>query len=73
MLLSVYPNIMQKLRESMTASLAPLFEDAVALLRGKQEPLAKLEYTTAIIKETLRLFPIGFTARKDDKEYAIAL
>ncbi|KAJ6020568.1 cytochrome P450 [Penicillium herquei] len=63
-MLSLHPNVMEKLRhehsEVFDADLAKTQE----ILRSNPHKTSKLAYTTAVIKETLRLFPVGFGARK---------
>lgn len=45
----------------------PSFVGAVNLLTNQPQRTTELEYTTGVLKETLRLFPVGFTAKMDDK------
>jgi cytochrome P450 len=60
MLLSKHPQVVQKLRDEHTAVFSPDFETTVAQLQEKPYKLNELTYTTAVIRETLRLFPVGF-------------
>jgi cytochrome P450 len=60
MLLSKHPEVLQKLRDEHTKVFAPSFEDTVSLLQENPYKLNDLSYTTAVIRETLRLFPVGF-------------
>ncbi|KAL8377785.1 hypothetical protein RB595_008461 [Gaeumannomyces hyphopodioides] len=69
MLLSCYPAVMARVRdEHDTVCGAPgTLDDAARLLRDEPHRTAELTYTTAVIKETLRMFPVGFVVRQDDK------
>jgi cytochrome P450 len=81
MLLSKNPSVLSKLRSEHAEifSASPL--KTITLLRENPQKLAELEYTDAVIKETLRLFPVGFSPRQsttlsstiehDGKEYPI--
>ncbi|KAF6791367.1 cytochrome p450 monooxygenase [Colletotrichum sojae] len=64
MLLSLYPDVMQRVREEHDAVFPADVLECAETLRTHPQKTNELEYTTAVIKETLRLFPVGFTARK---------
>jgi cytochrome P450 len=61
-MLAAHPDAVRKLREEHTR----VFGDKEAtgqVLKENPYKLNDLHYTTAVIKETLRLFPIGFSPR----------
>lgn len=63
MLLSKAPDVVRKLREEHSMIFAEGSEDTLTILRDSPQKLGELEYTGAVIKETLRLFPVGFGVR----------
>ena len=63
MLLSANPDCVAKLREEHDRVFGPDIESAVAQLQENPSKINELEYTTNVLKETLRMFPIGNTAR----------
>ncbi|OAX77911.1 hypothetical protein ACJ72_07785 [Emergomyces africanus] len=63
MLLSKYPDVVKRAREEHDKVFSPDFNRTVEMIRSNPEKLYDLQYTTGIIKETLRLFPIGSVAR----------
>ncbi|KLJ05508.1 hypothetical protein EMPG_11008 [Blastomyces silverae] len=63
MLLSKHPEIVRKAREEHDTLFSPDFNRTVEMIRENPEKLYDLQYTTAIIKETLRLFPVASVAR----------
>jgi cytochrome P450 len=63
MLLSKNPDVVQKLREEHSRVFDPSFDRTLAILRENPHKLNELDYTTSVIKETLRLFPVGFGIR----------
>ncbi|KAG7142516.1 Cytochrome monooxygenase aflN like protein [Verticillium longisporum] len=63
MLLSVHPEAMARLRREHDEVFAPGLDATVALIEKDPKRTNRLEYTNAVIKETLRFFPIGFTIR----------
>ncbi|KAG0646995.1 Cytochrome P450 monooxygenase aflN [Hyphodiscus hymeniophilus] len=81
MLLSKNPKVLQKLRDEHTRVFHSDPTESINILQDSPAKLNELEYTTAVIKETLRLFPVGFmvreaepgaTIRYNDTEYPIA-
>ncbi|KAK3995526.1 cytochrome P450 [Cladorrhinum sp. PSN332] len=64
LLLSLHPEAMSRLREEHDGVFSPSYSETIQLLKSKPSKTSELEYTTAVIKETLRLFPIGFTFRQ---------
>lgn len=67
MLLSTHPECLQAIRDEHDRIAGPHFSGAVDLLTNQPQRTTELEYTTGVIKEALRLYPVGFTAKKDDK------
>lgn len=63
MLLSTHPAVVSKLRAEHARVFAPDIETTHALLKAEPQRLKKLDYTTCVIKETLRMYPIGNTGR----------
>ncbi|PGH33666.1 hypothetical protein GX50_03493 [[Emmonsia] crescens] len=63
MLLSKHPEAVRQAREEHEKVFSPDFNRTVEMIRAHPEKLYDLHYTTGIIKETLRLFPIGSVAR----------
>ncbi|CAI6100040.1 unnamed protein product [Clonostachys chloroleuca] len=64
MLLSAFPEVLRKLREEHDRVFDTDFDRTLELLHENPSLIKSLHYTTAVIHETLRLFPIGMTARK---------
>lgn len=64
MLLSKSPEVVEKLREEHTRVFASSFEETISILQANPSKLDELDYTTAVILETLRLFPVGFGVRE---------
>ncbi|KAL3468092.1 cytochrome P450 [Aspergillus heterothallicus] len=62
-MLAAHPEVVQKVREEHNQVFGDM-ENTRQLLDDNPYKLNELHYTTAVIKETLRLFPIGFTPRK---------
>jgi cytochrome P450 len=69
MLLSKHPEVVQKLREEHTRVFHANFKETIDILLDLPQKTSELEYTTAVIKETLRLFPVGFGVRKAEPGY----
>jgi cytochrome P450 len=69
MLLSKHPEAVQKLREEHTRVFHANFTETIEILLDSPQKTSELEYTTAVIKETLRLFPVGFGVRKAELGY----
>ncbi|KAJ4359334.1 hypothetical protein N0V95_002258 [Ascochyta clinopodiicola] len=68
MILSTHPEIIQKLREEHDRVFAPGIDASYDILCSEPQKLNGLIYTTNVLKETLRLYPIGSTARKEQSE-----
>lgn len=63
-LLSLHPDAMKRLREEHDAIFDRDHEATFNMLREAPQKVGELEYTTAVIKEALRLFPVGFGGRQ---------
>ena len=66
-LLSESPDKMVKVQQEHDRVFGSNPDDAAALIRSKPVLLNKLEYTLAVIKETLRLYPPASTMREGNK------
>ena len=64
MFLSLYPDVMRRLREEHDRVFDPDFGTTVDVLTRTPQKTNELEYTSAVIKETLRIFPVGFNVRE---------
>ncbi|EEY15086.1 conserved hypothetical protein [Verticillium alfalfae VaMs.102] len=73
MLLSVHPEAMARLRREHDEVFAPGLDATVALIEEDPKRTNRLEYTNAVIKETLRFFPIGFTIPRGAAGHNVAL
>ncbi|KAH8890679.1 cytochrome P450 [Thozetella sp. PMI_491] len=63
MLLSAHPEALKKMREEHDRVFSKDFDKTVEMLQQDPSLLRQLDYTKAVIDETLRLFPIGFSVR----------
>lgn len=68
MLLSTHPEVVQKMRAEHDAVFGKNTSEALRILEGDSSRLNELEYTSAVIKEAMRLFPVGFGVRKAPAE-----
>ena len=73
MLLSKSPEVVKKLREEHTRVFHEGFAETLNILQDSPQKLDELVYTTAVIKETLRLFPVGYGVREAAAGYALLL
>jgi cytochrome P450 len=64
MLLSKNPKIVQKIRDEHDTVFGANIAEALEILETDPSKLNDLKYTSAAIKETLRMFPVGFGIRK---------
>ena len=64
MMLSVNPDVVRKLREEHDRVFAPSIEASYEMLKADPYRLNQLTYTSHVIKEVLRFFPVGNTARE---------
>ena len=64
MLLSHSPETVKKLKEEHTRIFHSEFAETLDILQKSPQKLNDLEYTNAVIQETLRLFPVGFGVRE---------
>jgi cytochrome P450 len=68
MLLSACPDVVRKLREEHDRVFASGIDASYEILCAEPYRLNNLEYTTNVIKETLRHYPVGCTARREQTE-----
>lgn len=66
LLLSSHPDALQQLRAEHDCVFGPDATNVRSILQESPHKLNELEYTTAVINETLRMFPVGFSLRTDD-------
>lgn len=64
MLLSKSPGVAQKMREEHDRVFGKDLETTLETLKESPMKLNELEYTTAVLKEALRLFPVGFGVKE---------
>ncbi|KAI1480622.1 cytochrome P450 [Daldinia eschscholtzii] len=64
MLLSKHPEVVQKMLEEHEAVFGRNLTTILENLKESPVKLSELEYTTGVIKETVRLFPIGFGVKE---------
>jgi hypothetical protein len=64
MLLSKHPEVVQYLREEHDAVFGKGIDETMRNLEATPSKLNDLAYTDAVIRETLRLFPVGFGIKK---------
>ncbi|KAH8673794.1 cytochrome P450 [Xylariales sp. PMI_506] len=64
MLLSRSPEVLLKMRQEHDALFGKTLAETLSTLESTPAKLGELEYTSAVIKESLRLFPIGFVTRQ---------
>ncbi|KAH7129285.1 cytochrome P450 [Dactylonectria macrodidyma] len=64
LLLSKSPEVVDKLIQEHQTVFGLEFDATVEMLQNAPELLQELPYTEAVIKETLRLFPVGFGVRE---------
>lgn len=63
MLLAAFPHVLEKLRDEHDRVFDRDYEKTIARLRESPGLINELRYTSAVIHETLRLFPIGVVVR----------
>jgi len=66
MLLSTYPDVVEKLRQEHRRVHSSDVNETLSMLEEDPRKLKDLEFTTNVIKETLRIYPIGPTGRAPD-------
>jgi hypothetical protein len=71
MFLSMNPHVTKKMREEHSQVFHEDLTETLNILRDAPQKLDQLEYTTAVIKETLRLFPPGGVLREADEGYSL--
>ncbi|KAK4226436.1 cytochrome P450 [Podospora fimiseda] len=67
LLLSIHPPVLSRLREEHDTIFSPSYSKTISILKTIPTLTNQLSYTDAVIKETLRLFPIGFSSRQAPK------
>ncbi|KAI0384680.1 cytochrome P450 [Hypomontagnella monticulosa] len=72
MLLSKHPEVVQKMREEFDAVFGKDIETTLENLKDFPIKLQELEYTTAVIKESMRMFPIGFGVKEAPEGATVA-
>jgi cytochrome P450 len=64
MLLSAYPEVVEKMREEHDRVFAPSIDATYELLKADPFKLNELVYTANVVKEVLRFYPVGSTVRE---------
>lgn len=64
MLLSKHPEVVQKMCEEHDRVFGKDFETTLENLKDSPIKLNELEYTNSVIKEAMRLFPVGFGVKE---------
>lgn len=67
MLLNQYPDIAQRVREEHARVFSPERDATLQLLKTNPEWLNNLEFTLAVLKETLRIFSMGIVLRQPSR------
>ncbi|MBE3048591.1 cytochrome P450 [Candidatus Bathyarchaeota archaeon] len=62
-MLSTHPEALQKVRQEHDELFGQSFDGTLASLEDDPDKLQKLDYTTAVVHETLRLFSVGLAVR----------
>lgn len=70
-LLSIHPHILSILRTEHNSILSPNPSDAATAITQDPHLLNKLPFTTATIKESMRLFPAASTTRRGEPGFTI--
>lgn len=68
MLLSSFPEVVRRLREEHDRVFAPGIDASYNVLCSEPYKLTSLEYTTNVLKEVLRFYPVGSTCRKEHSD-----
>ncbi|XXG96359.1 hypothetical protein Hte_002641 [Hypoxylon texense] len=64
MLLSKHPEVVQKMREEHDRVFGRDLETTLENVKEHPTKLGELEYTTSVLKEVMRLFPVGFGVKE---------
>ncbi|KAI0156745.1 cytochrome P450 [Hypoxylon sp. FL1284] len=64
MMLSTHPEVLQKVREEHDAVFGETVEATLQTLEASPRKLEELPYSTAVLKEALRMFPINFSVKQ---------
>ncbi|KAI1768947.1 cytochrome P450 [Hypoxylon sp. FL1150] len=64
MMLATHPEILQKVREEHDAIFGKSVEATLQALEESPRKLEELTYSAAVLKEALRMFPIGFSMKQ---------